>query len=76
MYLMYPIREFTRYLFRFVYADLYHSIFEALCRRDAAEMARSKGIPILSGLVHVNASFTLTIFYFFLVAWESLIKII
>ena len=51
--------------FGFVYADLYHSIFEALCRRDAAEMARAKGIPVLSGLVHVNASFTPTIFFIF-----------
>ena len=28
------------------------------CRRGAAERARAKGIPILGGLVHVNASFT------------------
>ena len=36
----------------------------ALCRRGAAKMTRAKGITILSGLVHVNASFTPTTFMY------------
>ena len=30
----------------------------ARCRRGAAEMTRAKGMIILSGLVHINASLT------------------